>query len=121
MKYKTVNQSTGSVFNLYPSMIVNGPEIALFDFSANIGGYVFEGILPSYANAAALGRLLKELEFPIDKNKIIQHVRLKAPINILIRIYLKPELIRLNLWEVLYQSIFSHVTQLNDDVLRYVL
>jgi hypothetical protein len=89
-------------------MIVNGPEIALFDLSANIGGYVFEGILimvwhllidlfprvGDYANAAALGRF-KELEFPTDKNKIIQHVRLKAPINILIRIYSKPELIRL--------------------------
>ncbi|HXP49862.1 MAG TPA: hypothetical protein VN922_07915 [Bacteroidia bacterium] len=80
MKYKTiVNQSTGSE---YPSMIVNGPERALFDLSANIGGYVFEGILimvwhllfDYYANAAALGRLLKELEFTTDKNKIIQHV-----------------------------------------------
>ena len=35
-----------------------------------------------YANAAALGRLLKDLEFPTDKNKIIQYVQLKEPINI---------------------------------------
>ena len=35
-----------------------------------------------YANAAALGRLLKELDFPTDKNKIIQLVKLKTPINI---------------------------------------
>src|SRR5437588_12899176 len=35
-----------------------------------------------YANAAALGRLLKDLEFPADKNKIIQYVQLKEPINI---------------------------------------
>ena len=35
-----------------------------------------------YANAAALGRLLKDLEFPTDKNKIIQSVQLKEPINI---------------------------------------
>ena len=30
----------------------------------------------------ALGRLLKDLEFPTDKNKIIQSVQLKEPINI---------------------------------------
>jgi hypothetical protein len=35
-----------------------------------------------YANAAALGRLLKDLEFPTDKYKIIQYVQLKEPINI---------------------------------------
>ena len=35
-----------------------------------------------YANAASLGRLLKDLEFPTDKNKIIQYVQLKEPINI---------------------------------------
>ncbi len=35
-----------------------------------------------YASAAALGRLLKDLEFPTDKNKIIQSVQLKEPINI---------------------------------------
>jgi hypothetical protein len=35
-----------------------------------------------YANAAALGRLLKDLDFPTDKNKIIQYVQLKEPINI---------------------------------------
>ena len=32
--------------------------------------------------AAALGRLLKELDFPTDKNRIIQLVQQKAPINI---------------------------------------
>jgi hypothetical protein len=115
MKYKTVvNQSTGSVFNLYPSMIVNGPEIALFDLSANIGGYVFERILimvwhllfEFLALVITLTLQHWELEFTTDKNKIIQPVRLKAPINILIRIYSKSELIRLNLWEVLYRSTF---------------
>jgi hypothetical protein len=35
-----------------------------------------------YANAAALGRLLKDLEFPADKNKIIQSIQLKEAINI---------------------------------------
>jgi hypothetical protein len=35
-----------------------------------------------YANAAALGRLLKGLEFPIDKYTIIQLVQLQEPINI---------------------------------------
>ena len=36
-----------------------------------------------YANAAALGRLLKDIEFPTDKNKIIQFVQLhEQPINI---------------------------------------
>ena len=35
-----------------------------------------------YAEAAALGRLLKELDFPTDKNRIIQLVQQKAPINI---------------------------------------
>lgn len=35
-----------------------------------------------YANAAALGRLLKDLEFPTDKNKIIQSIQLKEAINI---------------------------------------
>jgi len=35
-----------------------------------------------YANAASLGRLLKDLEVPTDKNKIIQYVQLKEPINI---------------------------------------
>ena len=35
-----------------------------------------------YANAAALGRLLKDLEFPADKNKIIQSMQLKEAINI---------------------------------------
>ena len=38
--------------------------------------------LGDYANAAAVGRLLKELDFPTDKNKIIQLVKLKTPINI---------------------------------------
>jgi len=35
-----------------------------------------------YANAAALGRLLKDLEFPTNKNKIIQSIQLKEAINI---------------------------------------
>ena len=35
-----------------------------------------------YANVAALGRLLKDLDFPADKNKIIQYIQLKEPINI---------------------------------------
>ena len=35
-----------------------------------------------YANAAALGRLLKDLDFPADKNKIIQSIQLKEAINI---------------------------------------
>ena len=35
-----------------------------------------------YANAPALGRLLKDLEFPANKNKIIQSIQLKEPINI---------------------------------------
>jgi len=35
-----------------------------------------------YAEAATLGRLLKELDFPTDKNRIIQLVQQKAPINI---------------------------------------
>ena len=36
-----------------------------------------------YVRAAALGQLLKNLEFPTDKNKIIQFVQLQEqPINI---------------------------------------
>ena len=35
-----------------------------------------------YANAAALGRLLKDIEFPTEKSKIIQFIQLKEPINI---------------------------------------
>ena len=36
-----------------------------------------------YVKAAALGRLLKDLEFPADKSKIIQFVQLQEqPINI---------------------------------------
>jgi hypothetical protein len=35
-----------------------------------------------YANAAALGQLLKDLEFPGNKNKIIEFIRLAYPINI---------------------------------------
>jgi hypothetical protein len=36
-----------------------------------------------YVKAAALGQLLKNLEFPTDKNKIIQFVQLqKSPTNI---------------------------------------
>ena len=36
-----------------------------------------------YVKAAALGQLLKNLEFPTDKNKIIQFVQLQeTPINI---------------------------------------
>ena len=35
-----------------------------------------------YASAAALGRLLKELDFPTDKNKIIQLVQEKVSTNI---------------------------------------
>jgi hypothetical protein len=36
-----------------------------------------------YVKAAAIGQLLKDLEFPTDKNKIIQFVQLQeTPINI---------------------------------------
>jgi len=35
-----------------------------------------------YANAAALARLLEDLDFPADKNKIIHVVQLKEPMNI---------------------------------------
>lgn len=36
-----------------------------------------------YVKAAAVGQLLKDLEFPADKNKIIQFVQLRAtPTNI---------------------------------------
>jgi len=35
-----------------------------------------------YANAAALVRFLKELDFPTNKDKIIPLVRLKIPINL---------------------------------------
>ena len=34
-----------------------------------------------YANATALGRLLKDLEFPTDKNKIIQYVQLNGDLD----------------------------------------
>jgi hypothetical protein len=38
-----------------------------------------------YVKAAALGHLLKNLEFPTDKNKIIQFVQLQETLDILKR------------------------------------
>jgi hypothetical protein len=35
-----------------------------------------------YANAAALGRFLKDLDFPVNKNEIIEFIQLEDPINI---------------------------------------
>ena len=47
-----------------------------------IEGQRKEVMLALMQTLAASGRLLKDLEFPTDKNKIIHFVRLKEPINI---------------------------------------
>jgi|SRR5215469_2191135 len=41
-----------------------------------------EVYVADYANATALQRLLEDLDFPADKNKIIHVIQLKEPINI---------------------------------------
>ncbi len=48
-----------------------------------VEGQTLQVNVGDYANAASLGRLLKGLEFPIDKYTIIQVVQLQEPINIL--------------------------------------
>ena len=48
-----------------------------------VEGQIKEVNVGDYVKAAALGQLLKNLEFPTDKNKIIQFVQLQeTPINI---------------------------------------
>ncbi len=47
-----------------------------------VEGQTLQVNVGDYANAASLGRLLKGLEFPIDKYTIIQLVQLQEPINI---------------------------------------
>ena len=42
----------------------------------------YEVNVGDYANAPALARLLADLEFPVEKNKIIHVVQLKEPLNI---------------------------------------